>query len=83
MTDIVLSLDAWQDVEPGTEALVEDWLVQVGDAVKAGQPVASVVVVKSSHEVLAPEDGVIDSILVAAEGTFKPGQALGTLRSGA
>lgn len=83
MTDIVLSQDAWQDVEPGTEALVEDWLVQVGDAVTAGQPVASVVVVKSSHEVLAPVDGVLDSILVPAEGTFKPGQALGTLRSGA
>ena len=78
-TDIILPQDAWQDVEPGTEALVEDWLVQVGDSVKAGQPLASVVVVKSSHEVLAPADGVVESILVQAEGTFKPGQSLGTL----
>lgn len=78
-TDIILPQDAWQDVEPGTEALVEDWLVQVGDSVQAGQPLASVVVVKSSHEVLAPADGVVESILVPAEGTFKPGQSLGTL----
>lgn len=67
------------DVEPGTEALVEDWLVKEGESVSAGQPVASVVVVKTSHEVLAPAGGVIGKILVAAEETFKPGQALATL----
>lgn len=79
MSDIVLSQDAWQDVEPGTEALVEEWLVKEGESVTAGQPVASVVVVKANHEVLAPADGVIGKILVAAEETFKPGQALATL----
>ncbi|PVY57067.1 MULTISPECIES: lipoyl domain-containing protein [unclassified Simplicispira] len=80
MTAIVLNADAWQDVEPGTEALVEDWLVKEGDHVSAGQPVVSVVVVKANHEVLAPMDGVIGKILVAAEETFKPGQALATLQ---
>lgn len=80
MSEILLSQDAWQDVEPGTEALVEEWLVQPGERVRAGQALASVVVVKASHEVLAPADGVIEQILVAAEDTFKPGQVLATLK---
>ncbi|MDQ7747258.1 lipoyl domain-containing protein [Hydrogenophaga pseudoflava] len=83
MKDIVLPQDAWQDVEPGTEALVEEWLVKAGDTVSAGQAVASVVVVKANHDVLAPEAGVIEQILVAAEDTFKPGQPLAVLRVGA
>lgn len=83
MSEILLAQDAWQDVEPGTEALVEEWLVQAGDRVRAGQALASVVVVKASHEVLAPADGVIEQILVAAEDTFGPGQALATLKGDA
>ena len=81
--EIALGPDAWQDVEPGTEALVEEWLVAEGAAVKAGQPIASVVVVKANHEVLAPADGVLEKILVAAEATFAPGQALGLVRTAA
>jgi pyruvate/2-oxoglutarate dehydrogenase complex dihydrolipoamide acyltransferase (E2) component len=79
--DIVLPQDAWQDVEAGTEALVEEWLVSEGDTVTAGQAVASVVVVKANHEVLAPAAGVIEKVLVAAEATFAPGQALATLQA--
>lgn len=78
--EIVLAQDVWADVEAGTEALVEDWLVSEGDSVKAGQPIANVVVVKSNHEVTAPADGVIEKILVAAEDTFAPGTALALLR---
>lgn len=78
--EIVLAQDVWADVEAGTEALVEDWLVSEGDSVKAGQPIANVVVVKSNHEVTAPADGVIEKILVAAEDTFAPGAALALLR---
>lgn len=79
--EIALGPDAWQDVEPGTEALVEEWLVAEGASVKAGQALASVVVVKTNHEVLSPADGVIEKILVAAEATFAPGQALGLLKA--
>ena len=57
--------------------------MQAGERVRAGQALASVVVVKSSHELLAPADGVIEQILVAAEDTFGPGQALATFREGA
>jgi pyruvate/2-oxoglutarate dehydrogenase complex dihydrolipoamide acyltransferase (E2) component len=77
--EITLPNEAWQDVEPGTEALVEDWMVPEGGAVLAGQVVASVVVVKTSHDVVAPADGILEKILVPAESTFKPGQALALL----
>jgi pyruvate/2-oxoglutarate dehydrogenase complex dihydrolipoamide acyltransferase (E2) component len=79
--EVVLPPEAWQDVEAGTEALVEGWLVSEGDTVTAGQPLATVVVVKANHEVLAPAAGVLDRILVAAEATFAPGQPLATLRT--
>lgn len=83
MIEISLTKDAWQDVEPGTEALVDAWLVKAGDTVSAGQPVASVVLVKTTYQVQAPAAGVIDQILVAAEDTFKPGQPLALLREAA
>lgn len=77
--EVSLAAEAWADVEPGTEALVEEWLVSEGAQVQAGQALASVVVVKTNHEVLAPTAGVITQILVAAEATFAPGQALAIL----
>jgi pyruvate/2-oxoglutarate dehydrogenase complex dihydrolipoamide acyltransferase (E2) component len=81
--EITLSPDAWQDVEPGTEALVEEWLVAEGATVVAGQTLASVVVVKANHDIVAPQAGVLEKILVEAESTFKPSQALAVLRSAA
>jgi len=79
--EIIMAEEVWADVEPGTEALVEDWLVAEGAAVKAGQSIANVVVVKSSHEITAPADGVIEKILVAAEDTFAPGTPLALMRA--
>lgn len=83
MTEVTLPKDAWQDVEPGTEALVEAWLVAEGATVVAGQHIASVVVVKTNFEVTAPVDGVIEKILVAAEETFAPGTPLAIVREAA
>ena len=54
MVDITLPDEAWADVEEGTEALLEDWFVAVGDRVEAGQVVANVMLVKAAHEVLRP-----------------------------
>lgn len=71
---------AWDDVEPGTEALLEQWLVKPGDTVSAGQPVAMVVMVKTGIEVCAPCAGVLDRVLIDADGTVARGQALGLLR---
>jgi pyruvate/2-oxoglutarate dehydrogenase complex dihydrolipoamide acyltransferase (E2) component len=81
MSEIILSSEAWKDVEEGTEALVEEWLVKPGDSVTSGQVVATVVVVKTSHDVTASDTGVVESILVQAEETFKPGQVLATVKA--
>jgi pyruvate/2-oxoglutarate dehydrogenase complex dihydrolipoamide acyltransferase (E2) component len=80
VTDVVLPDAFWEEVEPGTEALVDQWLVAEGDNVRAGQVLAKVVLVKTNLEVTAPADGVVDRILVAAEQTFAKGRALATLR---
>jgi len=83
LTDVVLPAAAWQDVEPGTEALLDKWLVQEGDRVKAGQTMALVVLVKTSFDIVAPIDAVVERILVPQEGTFKPGQPLARLKDDA
>jgi biotin carboxyl carrier protein len=81
MTEITLPNEAWQDVEPGTEALLEDWMVAPGDAVKAGQTVAVVVMVKTSIDVMAPVDGVIEEILIAKDDTVAQGKPLARMRA--
>lgn len=82
MTQVNIVLDdaMWEDVQPGTEALVEDWLVQAGESVSKGQAVANVVLVKTSHEILSPATGVLEEIIVAEGGTLARGAALGVLR---
>ena len=52
-----------------------------GDAVKQGQTLAVVVLVKTSFDIVAPVDGIIEKILVAKEDTFKRGQALARLKA--
>jgi pyruvate/2-oxoglutarate dehydrogenase complex dihydrolipoamide acyltransferase (E2) component len=80
VTDIVLPDSAWEGVEPGTEALVDQWLVREGDRVVAGQILVKVVLVKTNLEVAAPADGVMGRILVPAEQTFAKGRPLAVLR---
>ena len=79
MLAIRLADEMWAGVEPGTEALLEEWLVKEGDTVSAGQPVANVVLVKTSIEVSAPVAGRIARILVPAQETFGPGRDLALL----
>jgi pyruvate/2-oxoglutarate dehydrogenase complex dihydrolipoamide acyltransferase (E2) component len=80
VTDILLPDAVWEGVEPGVEALVDKWLVREGERVKAGQVLANVVLVKANLELTAPADGVLERILVPAEGTFPKGRTLATLR---
>ena len=80
MTDVVLPDSLWEGVDPGTEALMDEWLVREGDRVVAGQLLAKVVLVKANLEVTAPADGLVERILVPAEQTFAKGVALATLR---
>jgi len=80
VTDIVLPDPVWEGVDPGTEALVDQWLVHEGDRVSAGQVLAKVVLVKTNLEVTSPEDGIVERILVPTEQTFAKGRILATLR---
>jgi pyruvate/2-oxoglutarate dehydrogenase complex dihydrolipoamide acyltransferase (E2) component len=75
--------EAWADVEEGTEALLEQWLVREGEVVAAGQPVATVVLVKTSYEITAPAAGRIAKILIAAQETFGRDQDLALLEEAA
>jgi len=80
MTEVKLPDDVWQGVDPGVEALLDQWLVHEGERVVAGQPLAKVVLVKTNLEVTAPANGVIERILVPVEQTFPRGRPLATLR---
>ena len=80
MIEVTLPDDAWEGVEPGTEALLDQWLVCEGDRVEAGQVVAKVVLVKANLVITSPAHGVIERILVSAEQTFAKGRPLATLR---
>lgn len=83
MIEITLSADAWKDVEPGVEALVDKWLVAEGDTVRVGQPLANVVIVKTNREILAPTNGRIENIMVRAGETFAQGKPIALLKEAA
>ncbi len=83
MTEITLGADAWKDVEPGVEALLDKWLVGEGDTVRAGQLLANVVLVKSNLEIVAPAAGRIEKILVPANDTFGKGKPIALLKEAA
>jgi biotin carboxyl carrier protein len=76
MTKIVLDDAAWADAEEGTEALVDEWTVAVGDQVQAGQVLGTVELIKTSHEILAPAAGSVSAIRVPAQETFARGAVL-------
>jgi pyruvate/2-oxoglutarate dehydrogenase complex dihydrolipoamide acyltransferase (E2) component len=83
MTDVALNEEAWQGVDASVEALVDKWLVKEGDAVRLGQPLANVVLVKSNLEIAAPAAGRLAQILVPAGGTFARGKPIAVLQEGA
>jgi pyruvate/2-oxoglutarate dehydrogenase complex dihydrolipoamide acyltransferase (E2) component len=80
--DVTLEDSVWEDVDPGTEALVERWLVAQGDTVTKGQALAEVVVVKANYEIVAPAAGTLSRILVEAEGTFGRGAPVAQIDTG-
>lgn len=79
MSNVSLPDAAWEGVDANVEALLDRWLVQAGDTVRKGQPLADVVLVKANQQVTAPADGRVGSILVAAGGTFARGKPIATL----
>lgn len=79
MLEIMVDDAVWTDVEEGTEALLQEWLVKEGDTVEAGQALAVAELVKTTHEVLAPRAGKIAAIQVAPQETFGRGRVLALL----
>ncbi|BFM15328.1 hypothetical protein R50073_15110 [Maricurvus nonylphenolicus] len=79
MAEITLNGEAWEGVEAGTEALLDEWLVAEGDTVEAGQVIARVVLVKANHEIEAPVGGTVSAITVTEEAYFVEGTVLATI----
>jgi pyruvate/2-oxoglutarate dehydrogenase complex dihydrolipoamide acyltransferase (E2) component len=69
----------WEGLEADAEALLESWLIKEGATVSAGDPLAVVVVVKTSIDVTAPVSGVVRRILVPKDGTFRRDQDLAVI----
>ena len=83
MVEVTLPDSAWEGVDAGVEALLDQWLVAPGDAVQAGQPLARVVLVKATLEVEAPAAGRVQKQLVVAGETFARGKPIATLQESA
>lgn len=79
--DVTLEAKAWEGIDSGAQALVDSWLVQEGARVEAGQPLARIVLVKSTLDVVAPSAGVVERILVPAGENFAQGQPLASMRA--
>lgn len=77
--NVTLPDAAWEGLEPTVEALVDRWLVKEGDAVRQGQPLATVVLVKTSQDIEAPADGRVTHILVWEGRTFHRSQPVAIL----
>ena len=69
--------------ESVTEATVSKWFKQVGDAVKADEPVAELETDKVTMEVNAPAAGVLKEIKVKEGATVGVGAVLGAIDVGA
>lgn len=79
---VTLEAKTWEGVDAQVQALVDRWLVPEGAQVQAGEPLARVILVKSSIDIVAPAAGVVERILVPTGETFGRGQPLATLRTG-
>lgn len=76
MKDVVLDPGLWESVDVDTEALLDQWLVAEGEPVRAGQPIARAMLVKTFIDVPAPVAGTLGTVLVPAGETFARGAVL-------
>ena len=74
MVDIILP-----ENEEGADAVVLAWLKQVGESVKAHEPVLEISTDKVTMEVAAPVGGVLQECLVKPDETITPGTVLGRI----
>ena len=61
------------------EAQIDGWLKQVGDTVKAGEPLLTITTPKLTMEIPAPASGTLKEIRVAADDLASVGATLGVI----
>ena len=81
MVDVKLDPLRWESLAPDDEALLENWLVEEGDRVDAGQLLAKATLIDKQIDVSAPEAGVVEQIAVSAGERFASGYILVRLAS--
>jgi 2-oxoglutarate dehydrogenase E2 component (dihydrolipoamide succinyltransferase) len=69
--------------QEGTKSVLKTWLKNIGDAVRADEPIVELETDKVAVEIASPGDGVLAEILVAPEAEVEPGAILGRLAQGA
>ncbi len=69
--------------ESVSEVTIAQWFKQVGDAVKKDEPIVELETDKASQELVSPEDGTLDEILVAEGDVATIGQLIAKLGNGA
>lgn len=67
--------------EEGDGAFFSDWLVEVGEAVTEGEPIAEIMTDKVTLDILSPATGVLASADAEPEAQLKLGQVIGIVRS--
>jgi pyruvate dehydrogenase E2 component (dihydrolipoamide acetyltransferase) len=63
------------------EATIEEWLVQVGDAVELGQPIALIETDKAQVEVESVAEGTVIDLVAQAGDTVPCGQVIAHIGS--
>ena len=81
MMDLVLPNAFWDGAQDGVEALLDKWLIAKGVPVVKGQVLASVVLVKASLDLEAPENGTIEEVFVNDGESFASGKILASFKT--
>jgi len=69
--------------ESVSEVTIATWFKQVGDAVKKDEPLVELETDKAAQELVAPEDGVLEEIVVAEGENAAVGALIARLGNGA
>jgi Pyruvate/2-oxoglutarate dehydrogenase complex, dihydrolipoamide acyltransferase (E2) component, and related enzymes len=79
MTDIVVPEGLW-DAQVTPEGIVSNWFFANGSTVQKGTVVAEIMVEKSTFDIEAPADGVLEC-RVPKDGVIRPGTVIGAVNA--
>ena len=78
-----MNIDVPNVGESVTEVTVANWMKKPGDMVAKDEPIVELETDKAAQELVAPESGVLEKILVGVGEVAKVGQTLAVLNAGA